>query len=75
MAEAESIRIEVGFQGGDVLALRVPAAEADALDAALRARDDVVCELTAQDGRFLVVLERVLYVKRYSRETRVGFAG
>jgi hypothetical protein len=75
VAEAEPVRIEIGFQSGDVLALRVPAAEADALDAALRTRDDVVAELNAQDGRFLVVLERVLYVKRYARETRVGFAG
>ena len=75
MAEAELVRVEIGFQSGDVLALRVSVAEADALDAALRARDDVVCELNAQDAGFLVVLERVLYVKRYSRETRVGFAG
>ena len=75
MAEAELVRVEIGFQSGDVLALRVSVAEADALDKALRSRDDAVCELNAQDGRFLVVLERVLYVKRYSRETRVGFAG
>jgi hypothetical protein len=75
VAEAEPVRIEIGFQGGDVLALRVPAAEAAALDAALRARDNVVSELNAPDGHFLVVLERVLYVKRYSRDTRVGFAG
>lgn len=73
MAEKELARIEIGFQGGDVLAVRVPVAEADALDAALRAREDTVCELNAEDGRFLVALERVLYVKRYAREARVGF--
>ena len=72
MAE-NAVRIEVGFQGGDVLSMRVPVADADALERALRARDDTVCELHGEDGVFLVVLERVLYVKRYAREPRVGF--
>lgn len=72
MAE-DLARIEIGFQGGDVLAVRVPLGEADSLEAALRARQDAVCELNAEDGRFLVALQRVLYVKRYAREARVGF--
>jgi hypothetical protein len=67
------VRIEVGFQGGDVVSMRVPAEDADALDQALRARDDTVCELRGEDGVFLVVLARVLYAKRYAREARVGF--
>ena len=74
MAEAVPARVEIGFHGGDVLSVRVPVEDADALDAALRARDDVVCELRAEDGLFLVVLSQVLYVKRYAREARVGFA-
>ena len=73
MPETTAVRIEIGFQGGDVLSMRVPAEDADALDQALRARDDTVCELSAEDGVFLVVLGRVLYVKRYAREARVGF--
>ncbi|HEU0303402.1 MAG TPA: hypothetical protein VFR32_02360 [Gaiellaceae bacterium] len=73
MAEPAIARIEIGFEGGDVLSVRVPVDDADALDAALRARDDAVCELRGEDGRFLVVLGRVLYVKRYAREARVGF--
>ena len=67
------VRIEVGFQGGDVVSMRVPVEDADALDQALRARDDTVCELRGEDGVFLVVLARVLYAKRYAREARVGF--
>ena len=73
MPETELARIEVGFQGGDVLAVRVPVPEADRLEAALRKREDTVCELNAEDGRFIVALERVVYVKRYAREARVGF--
>ena len=73
MAETVLVRVEIGFQGGDVLAMRAPVEDADALDAALKARDDAVCELRGEDGRFLVVLSQVLYVKRYAREARVGF--
>jgi hypothetical protein len=73
MAETVLARVEIGFQGGEVLAMRVPVEDADALDAAMKARDDSVCELRGEDGRFLVVLSQVLYVKRYAREARVGF--
>jgi hypothetical protein len=75
VAETTLARIEVGFEGGDVLSMRVPVEDADALEAALRSRNDGVCELRGEDGRFLVVLARVLYVKRYAREARVGFTG
>lgn len=73
MAAEERVRIEIGFHGGEVLAARVPLADADALEERLRAREDAVCALEADDGRFLVVLSRVLYVKRYAREAKVGF--
>jgi hypothetical protein len=73
VAEVVLTRVEIGFVGGDVLAMRAPVEDADALDAALKARDDAVCELRGEDGRFLVVLSQVLYVKRYAREARVGF--
>ena len=73
MAETVLVRVEIGFRGGDGLAMRVPVEDADALDTALKARDDAVCELRGEDGRFLVVLSQVLYVKRYAREARVGF--
>jgi len=66
-------RVEIGFQSGDVVSMRVPVEDADALETALRSREDAVCELRGEDGRFLVVLSQVLYVKRYAREARVGF--
>jgi hypothetical protein len=73
MAENELVRIEIGFHGGDVLTARVPLADADRLEDHLRKREDAVVEVTAQDAKYLVVLPRVLYVKRYARESRVGF--
>ena len=74
MAEPERVRLEIGFKGGDVLAARVPLANADALEARLRTRDDSIVELEADDARYIVVIGQVLYVKRYARQSRVGFS-
>jgi hypothetical protein len=74
VASNEVVRVEVGFRGGEVLAARVTTKDADALEERLRAREDAVVELQAQDARFLVVLAQVLFVKRYAREARVGFS-
>jgi hypothetical protein len=67
------VRIEVGLDGGQILSALVSAASADSLDAALRAGAVSTVELQAEDGVLLIVLTRVLYAKRYARETRVGF--
>lgn len=67
------VRIEVGLDGGQILGALVSAASADSLDAALRAGAVSTVELEAEDGVLLLVLPRVLYAKRYARETRVGF--
>ncbi len=67
------VRIEVGLDGGQILSALVSAASADSLDAALRAGAVSTVELQAEDGVLLLVLPRVLYAKRYARETRVGF--
>jgi hypothetical protein len=73
MAEAELVRVDIGFRSGDVLSVRIPTGDASTLDAALRENKLLVCELNAEDARVLVVLEHVLYVKRYAREAKVGF--
>jgi hypothetical protein len=68
------VRIEVGLDGGQILSALVSAASADALDSALRSSSGAsVVELQAEDGIMLLVLSRVLYTKRFARETRVGF--
>jgi hypothetical protein len=52
---------------------------ADALEQALGSADlragagDAALALEAEDGRYTIALQRVVYVKRYSRESRVGF--
>ena len=39
-----------------------------------RAADDVLA-LEAEDGRYTVASAKIVYVKRFARESRVGFGG
>ena len=48
--------------------------EADSLEQRLRTGDGGVAELESEDGRLLVVLGHVLYVRRHARGSRVGFS-
>ena len=68
-------RVEIGFAGGQILSWLVTADSADALDRNLGAGASGTLTLDSQEGAITVVLDRVLYVKRYARESRVGFAG
>lgn len=72
MAE-EFVRIEVALDGGQILSALVTQASADAVDRALRAGSGGTSELQSEDGSIVLVLPRVLYLKRFARETRVGF--
>jgi hypothetical protein len=74
-ASNERTRIEVGFAGGQIMAATVQAGTADALEQALANGRDGSFPLEADDGRYTVVLGRVVYVKRFARESRVGFGG
>lgn len=67
------VRIEVGLDGGQILSALVSSASAESLEAALRAGAVTTVELQTEDGLLLLVLARVLYAKRFARETRVGF--
>jgi hypothetical protein len=68
------VRIEIGFAGGQILSWLVVSSSADALDRNLGAGASGTLVLDAQEGAITLVLDRVLYVKRYARESRVGFA-
>ncbi|MFO7571364.1 MAG: hypothetical protein R6W48_02020 [Gaiellaceae bacterium] len=74
MADDTYVRMEVGFDGGQILSWLVTSESADALDRKLTAGGSGAVELGAQDGPIVVVLDRVIYVKRFARESPVGFA-
>jgi len=69
----ERIRIEIGFEGGQIMGTQVPVADAERLERQLASGGVGTVELDVEDGRILVVLAHVLYVKRFSKESRVGF--
>jgi hypothetical protein len=73
MANTEQIRVEVGFDGGQVMSAQISAQAADELERALAAGDDGTLALDTDDGRYLVALRRIVYVKRFARESRLGF--
>jgi hypothetical protein len=73
MASSERIRIEIGFDGGQVMGAHVPASAADELERALASGTDGAFALDTDDGRTVVALRRIVYVKRFAREARLGF--
>jgi hypothetical protein len=68
------VRIEVGFDGGQVMSAHVETATVDELEQALVGGPGTF-QIDAEDGRYTVNLARIVYVKRFSREGRVGFSG
>jgi hypothetical protein len=73
LAEPDSVRVEVCFDGGQILGATVTLKGADELERALATEQGGTLMLDASDGRYTVVLGRVVYMKRYARESRVGF--
>ena len=75
MAEQDRVRIEIGFDGGQVMSAHVQTSIADELERSLDGASGGTAQVEAEDGRYTISLARVVYVKRYSREGRVGFSG
>ena len=69
----ERIRIEIAFVGQQVLSVLVPISTAEDLDRALAGDHDSAYSFEADDGRYTISLQRVVFVKRWARESRVGF--
>ena len=69
----ERTRIEVAFQGGAAIGVLVSGETADALERALESGGDGAFRLDAEDGHYTLALSRVVYVKRFARDSRVGF--
>jgi len=70
----ERVRVEIGFQGGQVVGGFVDPQSADELERALREDGPRVVVLELEDGRYHVVVPVVAYFRRFSRAGRVGFA-
>jgi hypothetical protein len=66
-------RAALGFHGGQVLSLRLPEEQLDALQRVLREGHERWHEVGAADGAVLVDLGQVVYLRVESDEHRVGF--
>lgn len=73
MSVNDRIRIEVGFEGGQVMSALVSMHAAEELEQALGRGEEGAFGIDAEDGRYTIVLRRVDYLKRFAREARVGF--
>lgn len=72
MSTNDRVRLEIAFEGNQVLTVYVPTATADDLDRALAGAHDSL-SFEAEDGRYTIAVGKVVYVKRFARESRVGF--
>ena len=70
----DRVRVEVGFEGGQVIGGFISSASADQLERALHEDGPRVVVLESEDGPYHVVVPRVSYFRRFSRASRVGFA-
>lgn len=74
MAEGDRVRVEIGFEGGQVIGGFVEAGAADQLEQALHKDGPRVVVLDTEDGAYHVVVPSVSYFRRFNRASRVGFA-
>ena len=72
MAE-DRVRIEIGFDGGQIMGAVVETGTVDELERSLGQSTDGSFAIESEDGRYTISLRRIVYVKRFTREGRVGF--
>jgi hypothetical protein len=72
MAANDRIRIEIAFEGSQVLTVYVQTSTVEDLDKALAGAHDSI-SFDAEDGRYTLAVDKIVYVKRFSRESKVGF--
>jgi hypothetical protein len=70
--QSERIRVEVAFEGGQIIGGFVAPDSVDGLRSAL-GNGAAVFDLETEDGTYVVALNKVVYLKRFSRETHIGF--
>ena len=69
---ADFTRLDIGFEGGQVLAVRVEADEYRQLRKALE-KGEGWHELRTQDSDIAIDLDEIVYVRLDTEEHRVGF--
>jgi hypothetical protein len=69
----ERVRIEVAFERGQAFSALVEVTVADEIERRLKDGAEGTVDVEAEDGRYVVVLREVAYLKRFARESRVGF--
>ncbi|MGH3000055.1 MAG: hypothetical protein ACRDNM_12220 [Gaiellaceae bacterium] len=67
------MRVEIGFQGGQVIGSFVSRGSADELERALHEDGPRVVVLDTDEGPYHVVVPEVAYLRRFNRASRVGF--
>ncbi|HEY2542596.1 MAG TPA: hypothetical protein VGH92_06040 [Gaiellaceae bacterium] len=73
MASGDRVRIEIGFQGGQVIGSFVTQETADQLERALHEDGPRAVVLDTDEGPYHVVVPEVAYLRRFNRASRVGF--
>jgi hypothetical protein len=73
MASGDNVRIELGFEGGQILSALVPPQAAEELERALDSGNEGAYGIDGEGVRYTIILRRVDYMKRFAREARVGF--
>jgi hypothetical protein len=74
MASNEWVTVEIGFDGGQIMGARLEDGSAEQLEVALSKEQEGTLIVMADDGRYTIALRRVVYVKRFTREARLGFS-
>jgi hypothetical protein len=66
------VRLEIAFEGGQIVSGNVSGEIADGLRSALGS-DDSVFDLETEEDTYVVALRKVVYVRRTDREMHIGF--
>jgi hypothetical protein len=69
----ESVRIEVAFEGGQIIGAVVASETADAVEHELATGSQAALQVDTDDARVTIMLSQVVYLKRYARDAAVGF--
>jgi hypothetical protein len=78
---AEANRVEIGFDGGQVMVARLGAEQLDALKKAVASTDKLASEaggwyeLESTDGAISLDLRKVVFVRRAAASHTIGFSG